>query len=173
MAETMSEPEADSTASKYAKPGTFLRWLESTSSRTFALYPVLIIAFETLLHGGRPNFVPWGLPLLLWGYLQYRLGGNFRTRRGGGGPGIVVPPDHIVDSGIYAYTRNPMYLGHLIFMLGLAITFWSWAALILLVFHMFWFDRRVREDEIRLEARFGAPYVDYKNRVKRWLPGIY
>src|SRR6266508_5206629 len=169
MAETMSEPEADSTASKYAKPGTFLRWLESTSSRTFALYPVLIIAFETLLHGGRSNFVPWGLPLLVWGYLQYRLGGNFRTRRGGGGPGIVVPPDHSVDSGIYAYTRNPMYLGHLIFMLGLAVTFWSWLALALFAGHVIWFHRRVLHDEAGLRARFGAQYADYQARVKRWI----
>ena len=157
----------------YGKPGSLRRWFESTSKRTFVLYPVLIFAFELLLHRGRPNFVPWGLPLLLWGYLQYRLGGNFRTRLGGGGPGIEIPPDRIIDSGIYGYTRNPMYLGHLIFMLGLAITFWSWAALLLLAFHIVWFDRRVREDEVRLEERFGGAYTDYKRRVKRWIPGIY
>jgi protein-S-isoprenylcysteine O-methyltransferase Ste14 len=65
-----------------------------------------------------------------------------------------------------------MYLGHLIFMAGLAITFRSWAAVALLVFHIFWFQRRVVEDEARLEALFGAEYAAYKRRVKRWIPYV-
>jgi protein-S-isoprenylcysteine O-methyltransferase Ste14 len=166
----------ENTPAKPARPKTLKRWLKSTSNRTFALYPVLIFAFEYLLHGGRITFLGWnlliGIPLLIWGYAQYRLGGNFRERTGGGGPGIEIPPDRIVDYGVYAYTRNPMYLGHLIFMLGLAVTFWSWAALLLLAFHVYWFQRRVVEDEARLAVRFGADYTDYTRRVKRWLPFI-
>jgi protein-S-isoprenylcysteine O-methyltransferase Ste14 len=65
-----------------------------------------------------------------------------------------------------------MYLGHLIFMLGLAITFWSWGALLLLAFHIFWFQRRVAEDEERLQKLFGAQYTDYQRRVKRWIPFV-
>ena len=78
----------------------------------------------------------------------------------------------MVDQGIYAYTRNPMYLGHLIFMLGLAITFWSWATLLLLAFHLYWFQQRVLEDEARLTQIFGPPYIDYMRRVKRWIPYV-
>ena len=114
----------------------------------------------------------WALPLLAWGYLQYRLIGNFRTREGGGGPGIAVPPDRIVRDGPYRFVRNPMYLGHLIFFAGLAWMLVSWIALGVLVFHVFWFDRRVREDEARLAQLFGDPYRDYCRRVKRWIPGI-
>lgn len=150
-----------------------LRWLQSTSKRTFVLYPILIVAFQYLWTGGHIVFQPLGLVLLAWGYLQYRLGGQYRTRHGGGGPGIEVPPNRIVDGGIYGYTRNPMYLGHLIFMLGLAVTFWSWAALLLLAVHVIWFERRVREDEERLKTMFGAPYLDYQRRVKRWIPYLY
>jgi protein-S-isoprenylcysteine O-methyltransferase Ste14 len=65
-----------------------------------------------------------------------------------------------------------MYLGHLIFMAGLAITFSSWLALALLAFHAGWFHLRVLHDEERLEARFGEPYRVYKARVKRWIPGV-
>jgi protein-S-isoprenylcysteine O-methyltransferase Ste14 len=85
---------------------------------------------------------------------------------------MEIPPERVVDTGIYAYTRNPMYLGHLIFMLGLAITFWSWAALLLLAFHIFWFQQRVREDEERMTKLFGAQYGDYQRRVKRWIPYV-
>ncbi len=94
-------------------------------------------------------------------------------RNGGGGPGITVPPQRLVTDGVYAYTRNPMYLGHLIFMLGLAVTFRSWLALALLAGHVVWFHRRVLEDEARLRAQFGAPYADYERRVKRWIPGLF
>jgi protein-S-isoprenylcysteine O-methyltransferase Ste14 len=65
-----------------------------------------------------------------------------------------------------------MYLGHLIFVMGLAVTFWSWFALLLLGARAVWFHRRVRRDERRLEARFGAEYVAYCRRVSRWIPGI-
>ena len=150
----------------------FRRWLQSTSKRTFIVYPIGIVAFELGLHRGAITVHLWGAILLLWGYLQYRLTGMFRTNIGGGGPGIDVPPHTIVAQGPYRFVRNPMYLGHLIFMLGLAITFSSVAAVLLLAVHIVWFHRRVLDDEARLEARFGAPYREYKARVKRWIPGV-
>jgi protein-S-isoprenylcysteine O-methyltransferase Ste14 len=154
------------------KPRTFLRYLKSTSRRSFVLYPITIIFFELIWRGGSLVFVWWGLLLLAWGYLQYRLVGKYRLALGGGGPGLDTPPDHIVAEGPYRYLRNPMYLGHLIFMAGLAITFLSWAALVLLVAHIPWFHARVLKDEAHLEKRFGAPYLEYKSRVKRWIPGL-
>ena len=63
-------------------------WLSSTSNRTFVLWPVVIFAAEAALQQGIPRIDIWGLPLLAWGYLQYRLVGNYRLREGGGGPGI-------------------------------------------------------------------------------------
>jgi protein-S-isoprenylcysteine O-methyltransferase Ste14 len=148
------------------------RWFGGTSNRTFIVYPAAIAAFELALHRGSLFIQPWGALLLLWGYAQYRLVGNYRTRTGGGGPGIKVPPDALVTNGPYRFVRNPMYLGHLIFMLGLAVTFASWAAVALLAFYMIWFHRRVLEDEAHLQTQFGPSYLDYKMRVKRWLPGI-
>jgi hypothetical protein len=162
--------EQSSSGRKHRSP---LRWLKSTSRRTFVVCPVVIIGIELALRGGELPFVLWGLPLLLWGYLQYRLGGSYRTRHGGGGPGIEVPPERIVNTGIYRYIRNPMYLGHMIFMAGLAITFQSWAATALLAFHLYWFDARAREDEVHLERLFGDTYRAYVGRTKRWIPFIY
>ena len=154
------------------------RWLKSTSNRTFVIYPVCVIAFELALHRAshgtwaKFHMVLWGTALLAWGYLQYRLVGRYRLRLGGGGPGTAVPPERIVAQGPYRVVRNPMYLGHLIFMLGLALTFKSWLGLALFAFHVVWFQRRVLEDEAQLLRLFGDPYRAYMKQVKRWIPGI-
>ena len=153
-------------------PGRARRWLKGTSNRTFIAWPLALLALEAAIRQGWPAIEPWGLPLLAWGYLQYRWVGRYRTALGGGGPGISVPPDRIVEAGPYRWVRNPMYLGHLIFFAGLAIALRSWAGLAVFVFHAFWFQRRVREDERHLEARFGEPYRAYCARVKRWIPGL-
>jgi protein-S-isoprenylcysteine O-methyltransferase Ste14 len=153
--------------------GGVLRWLMRTPVQTFLLCPLAVIVVELVLHNGKLVFVPWGCALLAWGYLQYVLVGNYRLPLAGGSRGREVPPDRIITSGPYRYTRNPMYLGHLIFMMGLAVTFWSWFALLLLAARAVWFHRRVLHDERRLEARFGAEYVAYKRQVSRWIPGIF
>jgi len=152
---------------------TLRRFLKSTSKRTFLLYPLLIFVIEAALQRGLPAIDPFGLPLLLWGYLQYRLCGRYRLRLGGGGPGMDTPPDRIVAEGPYRFVRNPMYLGHMIFMAGLALTFHSWTALALLLVHIPWFHGRVKRDEAHLEEMFGAPYRDYRARVKRWIPFVF
>ena len=147
-------------------------WLGRTPTQTFVLCPLAVAAVELALHDGRPTLVPWGGLLLLWGYLQFRLVGRYRLPRAGGGPGIETPPDRFIATGPYRYTRNPMYLGHLIFLLGLAVTFWSWFALILLAARALWFHARVLRDERQLRERFGGDYAAYCGRVPRWLPGL-
>ena len=115
-----------------------------------------------------------GAVLLIWGYLQFRLVGNFRLEHGGGGPGLSgKPAERLVDDGPYRYVRNPMYLGHLIFMLGLAITFNSWLAVVIMAANAVWFHRRVLDDERHLEVQFGADYIAYKADVKRWIPWLF
>jgi protein-S-isoprenylcysteine O-methyltransferase Ste14 len=149
-----------------------LRWLARTPVRTFLIYPLVVIAFELIRQDWTLTIMPWGALLMIWGYLQYRIVGSFRWRHGGGGPSVDVLPQRIISSGPYRYTRNPMYLGHLIFLTGLAITFWSWLALAILLVNMVWFHFRVLGDEKNLLKQFGASYVDYCGQVKRWIPGV-
>ena len=148
------------------------RRLPGTSFRTFILYPLIVVAWEWLLNGGRLNVEPWFLPLLAWGYLQYRLVGKYRIRLGGGGPGMDTPPERLVTTGPFAYCRNPMYLGHIIFLLGLTLSLGSMLAAIITAASVVWFQFRVRRDERRLTERFGQPYVDYAARVGRWIPRL-
>lgn len=144
------------------------RWFSSTPRRTFVLYPIAIFVIEIFLHGDRFAFNPEGLYLMAWGYGQYKLSGMYRTKKGGGGPGLENPPHTLVDTGVYAWIRNPMYLGHLIFMIGLIVLFSSWAAVALFTFHLWWFHQRVLEDEMHMREIFGRQFDAYAKRVKRW-----
>ena len=137
------------------------------------LYPVVVLAFELLINDGRLRLQPGFLPLLAWGYLQYRLVGVYRLRRGGGGSGMDTPPEHLVTSGPFACCRNPMYLGHIIFLAGLALSLRSWLAAAIAAGTAVWLQFRVRRDERRLAERFGEPYREYCARVKRWIPAIF
>ncbi len=144
-----------------------------TSFRSFILYPLVTLAWELGLNKGRLQFEPVFLPLLVWGYLQYRLCGRYRIKRGGGGPGMDTPPERLVTTGPFAYTRNPMYLGHIIFLAGLVLTLHSAFAALLTVVTAIWFHFRVLRDERRLKQRFGEPYFAYAAGVKRWIPGLF
>ncbi|MBI2186246.1 MAG: isoprenylcysteine carboxylmethyltransferase family protein [Acidobacteria bacterium] len=150
-----------------------LESLRSTSFRTFVLYPVLVVGWEWLRTGGHLRSDPVFLPLLAWGYLQYRLIGNYRLRLGGGGPGMRTPPDRLVTTGPYAWCRNPMYLGHIIFLSGLTLTLPSWLAGAITAASIVWFQFRVQRDERRLRERFGQAYEEYCTRVRRWIPGLF
>ena len=144
----------------------------SSSLRTFVVVPLVVLAWELLIRSGHLQLDPWFAPLLVWGYLQYKLVGRYRIRLGGGGPGMKTMPDHLVTGGPYAYTRNPMYLGHLIFLAGLALTLHSELAAVIALASAAFFHVRVRRDERRLRDFFGEPYAQYCARVKRWIPGL-
>jgi protein-S-isoprenylcysteine O-methyltransferase Ste14 len=62
-----------------------------------------------------------------------------------------------------------MYLGHLIFMLGLALSTGSRLAWVILLANIPWFGNRVGFDEARLRQKFGPDYEAYCCRVRRWL----
>ena len=85
-----------------------MRFISRTPVRTFILYPVITLIWEYVINRGNLLFHPLFLSLMIWGYLQYRLCGLYRLKHGGGGPGLETPPEHLVSSGPYAYTRNPM-----------------------------------------------------------------
>jgi hypothetical protein len=134
-----------------------MRFVSRTPVRTFILYPIVTLVWEYLINRGNLHFHPLFLPLLLWGYLQYRLCGLYRIKHGGGGPGLETPPERLVSSGPYAYTRNPMYLGHIIFLIGLTLTFQSWLAALIAIAVAIWFHMRILGDEKKLAADSESP----------------
>jgi protein-S-isoprenylcysteine O-methyltransferase Ste14 len=75
---------------------------------------------------------------------------------------VVQPP--------YTWTRNPMYLGLATALIGLAIFFASIAMLLAPAVFFVVIDRMViPQEEEKMEQLFGKDYVDYKNRVRRWI----
>lgn len=142
--------------------------VRSTSTRTFVVWP-LVVAADQALARRKPRLV--GVPLLAAGYLTYRLAGSYRLGEAGGPPGMSQGmPERLVEDGPYAWSRNPMYAGHLVFLTGLAASSRSPLSWALLGWHVSWFQGRVRADEARLRDRFGPAYEDYCARVPRWLP---
>ena len=147
--------------------------------RTFVLYPVLALVWELVLHSGKLTLAPpltaTGLLLMLIGYLLYRLSTAYRAKHSGGGPGEVwrVPPERLITSGPYGYIRNPVYAGHLVFLIGLTVALESELAAVILIVTAALLHLRVLRDEQRLTDLFGQAYVEYKHKVKRWIPGLF
>ena len=76
----------------------------------------------------------------------------------------------LVVAGIYRYTRNPMYLGFLILLLGWAVFLENVAAFLVLPLFVLYMNRfQIEPEERALEALFGQEFVDYKQSVRRWI----
>lgn len=76
----------------------------------------------------------------------------------------------IVSDGVYAFSRNPIYLAFTLFYLGAAFFFdslWTFALLALVLFVMRY--SVIAREERYLENKFGAQYINYKTRVRRWI----
>ena len=90
------------------------------------------------------------------------------------GAGSNVPTNRptttIVESGPYRFTRNPIYLGMFLGLIGLAIAFDNlWLLMLLVPFALIIRYKVVAREEAYLERTFGDVYRGYRSRVRRWL----
>ncbi len=102
------------------------------------------------------------LALFAWAIATImRAGSNVPTNR---------PTISIVDTGPYRFTRNPIYLGMMLALVGLAIAFDSlWPLVTLVPFALVIRYGVVAREEAYLERKFGEVYRRYRARVRRWL----
>ena len=76
----------------------------------------------------------------------------------------------VVSSGIYRFTRNPIYLGMVFMLIGFPLIFGNVWGIPLAPVFIFLIDKLVIEhEEAYLENKFGEGYTGYKSRVRRWL----
>lgn len=109
--------------------------------------------------------------LVLIGFLLAAVGvAQFRRSRTTVNPMSPNQASAIVTTGLYRVTRNPMYLGMALVLLGVA----AWGSALagyLLVGGFCWYLTRFQiiPEEKALLAAFGAEFADYMGRVRRWV----
>jgi protein-S-isoprenylcysteine O-methyltransferase Ste14 len=89
---------------------------------------------------------------------------------GGGTPSPDDPPKVLIVKGPYRITRNPMFVGVLLMIIGMAITLKHGAILLYAVVMFLRFQAQLRSTaEPQLRERFGPAFDEYRRRVPRWL----
>lgn len=79
-------------------------------------------------------------------------------------------PSHLVTSGIFGRSRNPIYLGDAMVLLGLILLWDAPLALPLVPVFMKWIERRfIEPEENRLRRTYRADYARYLSRTRRWV----
>jgi protein-S-isoprenylcysteine O-methyltransferase Ste14 len=138
-------------------------------------------AFLAVLFAGRPRlpagsaqadvFLDWaGVAVALCGQIvRAAVIGLVYIRRGGKDGRVYA--DDLVQDGIFAHSRNPLYLGNILVFVGLFLILNSWPGWLIgfpVVLFSYW--AIVRAEEHFLEAKFGAEYARYRQRVNRFWP---
>ena len=79
-------------------------------------------------------------------------------------------PDHLVTSGPFAITRNPMYLANTLLLIGVAlISGIAWFLILALVAAFATQKLAIEREEKILAEKFGKRYRDYSRKVRRWI----
>lgn len=80
------------------------------------------------------------------------------------------PSEHLVTNGPFSFTRNPIYLGNTLLMIGIGlIAGIVWFLPLALIAAFATQKLAIEREERHLHARFGKRYHDYMRRVRRWI----
>ena len=115
---------------------------------------------ETVAWAG-VRFCLAGLFIFLWSLISFRQ--SFRI-------GIDTDhPDKLIVDGAFAFSRNPIYVGFFLFLLGQFLVFPSWTTLTALAVATVLFHRQVLREEEFMRQRYGQEYAEYRSRVRRYV----
>ena len=102
-----------------------------------------------------------GLLALLWSIISF--GKSFRI-------GIdEEQPHELITTGIFALSRNPIYVAFAIILLGQFLIFPNWLLLIYLGAALWLFHRQVLREEGFLKVHYGEAYANYCKSVRRYI----
>ncbi len=76
----------------------------------------------------------------------------------------------LATSGVFGRVRHPMYLGTHLFYLGLAIITFSIVSIVMWVIIFAFYNTLANYEEKKLEERFGEAFLEYKKKVRKWVP---
>jgi protein-S-isoprenylcysteine O-methyltransferase Ste14 len=105
-----------------------------------------------------------GLVVAVLGFASFRRAGTtVDPRKPGEASSLVV-------AGVYKLTRNPMYLGDLVILIGWAMWLSNALAFVFLPVFVLYINRfQIEPEERALAQKFGSEYAVYKAKVRRWL----
>ena len=111
-------------------------------------------------------FIPVGMFLIIWAnYTLLWIGRiGFKDRE------PMQRPSSLILVGPFRFTRNPIYFGNLLMMLGLVIVWSSIVTALMLIFVYIIFRLVfIKREEVILEEEFGEEYREFKKRIRRWI----
>jgi protein-S-isoprenylcysteine O-methyltransferase Ste14 len=101
-----------------------------------------------------------GLSLFLWSLISFRQ--SFRV-------GIDPDsPDQLITDGVFAFSRNPIYVAFAIILIGEFLIFPNWITSIYLGAAAWLLHRQVLREEEYLGGHYGQAYAEYRRRVRRY-----
>lgn len=131
----------------------------------------LIIAVHFLLPSFNKIVYPYDLlgflPLLLGTYLNMSVWLLFKKHKT---PHKYQKSTHIVKEGLFRFSRNPMYVGMILLLVGLSILFQNLLGLIVPV--LFFFVIHIifiPYEEEKMQKELGDEYLSYCKQVRRWI----
>ncbi len=133
---------------------------------------VALVWLETLVTGGL-NTGNWGLwagRFLIVAGLGLMVAAIWEFQKAKTSPVPHMQPSAMITSGIFGITRNPIYLGDALILLGLGFGLGAISTLIVLpLFVALIHLRFIRAEEKRLEAGFPETWPRYRSKVRRWI----
>ena len=76
----------------------------------------------------------------------------------------------IISTGVYRFTRNPMYASMALLQIGIGVGLANgWIVAVVPLVLIIIYVTAIRHEEAYLERKFGDPYVEYKKSVRRWI----
>ncbi|HEY9280604.1 MAG TPA: isoprenylcysteine carboxylmethyltransferase family protein [Eoetvoesiella sp.] len=127
------------------------------------LFPTLTFSSISSLTGA-VVFVLLGLGISVAGVI------TFKRTRTTSDPRKPADASVLVTSGIYSLTRNPMYLGVLLVLIGWGLWLGNALALICAFIFVPYINRfQIQPEERLLRDKFGAAFASYEAKVRRWI----
>jgi len=90
-----------------------------------------------------------------------------------GGKNRRIYAEGLVTEGLFSHSRNPMYVGNVVMIIGMSILSNStFAVLVMIPFFIFIYQSIIYAEENFLRNKFGSGFDDYCQKVNRWIPSL-
>lgn len=114
------------------------------------------------------DYLPWYIRLIF--LVSCLAAAAFLFKSGHGVVSHSQRSSGLVSAGAFKYVRHPLYLGCILFYLGLALSTASLFSLALWVAICIFYNYLASYEEKLLEAKFGESYIIYKEQTGKWMP---